>query len=312
MTVEELYRELFHALDEPVEIWRGGALVARNPAAERLAFSDPAARARCLAGEPVRARGGRGWFALRAVPLQDHVAVCFRDITDLVQAEQDCRDLARLREQGPPFLHGLAHDLHGPLRTMGMYAQLLERQELPNPSDKHVATISTGVERLQRLVDDLVAYGEVSLPPLTPQPVDLHALTELVVSTLDAPDAHLRWEGLPTVLGSPALLREALSRLLDNATRYRGPRPPEVRLTATRADPCWHIDIEDNGAGMEARFLDEVFQPFKRLHGYDAQPGSGLGLAIVRRVAERHGGDVRADAIPGVGSRFRLTLPVSP
>lgn len=70
------------------------------------------------------------------------------------------------------------------------------------------------------------------------------------------------------------------------------------------------IVVEDNGIGFETKYAERIFEPFERLHGKNAYEGTGMGLTICRKIVERHGGTMSADSAPGVGSRFRVTLPL--
>jgi signal transduction histidine kinase len=110
-------------------------------------------------------------------------------------------------------------------------------------------------------------------------------------------------------------LRQALQNLMANGMKYRAPgRAPRVALSARPAiladgAAAWEIRVQDNGIGFAPEHAERIFAPLVRLHGRSQYEGSGLGLSIVRRVAERHGGEVRATSTPGEGATFSLLLP---
>lgn len=326
-----MYRALFEAIGEPIEIWRTtktsptGELVAQNPAAQRLGFSDDEARRSCLeAGAPIRV----GQYELVPSPLDAaHVAIHIRDLSLELRAERLERDEQRVRESldvvehartdSERFTYLLSHDLQEPLRIAGMYAQLLERRAedaLDDLSRRHLATVLTNLRRMHGLIDDLLALSRAEREPIPSEPVDLQALVARLVEALPAEphDLHIRWAALPTVTGSEPLLREAFSRLLTNAVMYRSAAPLEVSLEASRVDDRWRVVLADNGVGIDPAFHEMIFQPFKRLHGYEAYPGTGMGLAICRRAIERHGGALTVESEPGAGARFTIELPVRP
>jgi chemotaxis family two-component system sensor kinase Cph1 len=121
---------------------------------------------------------------------------------------------------------------------------------------------------------------------------------------------------LGTAEADPALLRQALTNLLGNALKFTRGRTPAVVEVGCRSGeepgggPIYYV--KDNGAGFDMRYAGKLFGVFERLHRADEYEGTGVGLAIVRRVIERHGGLVWADAKPGAGATFYFTLAPGP
>ena len=106
-------------------------------------------------------------------------------------------------------------------------------------------------------------------------------------------------------------MRQLLQNLISNALKFRreGVRP-EVHVSAT-ADGEWAvIVVRDNGIGFESQYSRRIFRVFERLHGRGAYPGTGIGLALCRKIADRHGGTVRAESVVGQGSTFTVRLPI--
>jgi signal transduction histidine kinase len=102
-----------------------------------------------------------------------------------------------------------------------------------------------------------------------------------------------------------------LRNLMSNAVKFAGPEAPRVVVRSERADRAWHIEVLDNGIGIDPAQRPRVFQAFHRLHSAEEYPGTGLGLAIAQRVVERHGGTIGVDSSVGEGSRFWFTLPAA-
>jgi signal transduction histidine kinase len=128
-------------------------------------------------------------------------------------------------------------------------------------------------------------------------------------------DKELRTEGaevtsgtLPVVSGNPDRLAQVFEILLRNALRYRTERAPRIHISAEKQDNEWLFSVRDNGPGIEADYLERVFQPFERLHAGNTE-GAGMGLTICRAIVERHGGRIRVESEPGAGSTFLFTLP---
>jgi two-component system, chemotaxis family, sensor kinase Cph1 len=120
--------------------------------------------------------------------------------------------------------------------------------------------------------------------------------------------AEVEFGELPRVSGNPDRLAQIFEVLLRNALRHRTERPPRIKITASKHDDEWLFAVRDNGPGIEAQYLERVFQPFETVLVRDGQ-SAGMGLAICRAIVERHGGKIRAESEPGLGSTFLFTLP---
>jgi len=117
---------------------------------------------------------------------------------------------------------------------------------------------------------------------------------------------------LPRVLGDAASMRQVWMNLLSNAVKYSaGDQQPVVRVDWRMQGQEAQFSVEDNGAGFDPDYAHKLFQPFSRLHKAQEFEGTGVGLAIVRRVVERHGGRVWAEARAEGGSRFWFSLPAA-
>jgi signal transduction histidine kinase/integral membrane sensor domain MASE1 len=215
------------------------------------------------------------------------------------------------------FSYSVSHDLRAPLRHIDGFARLVRKREagrLEATSERYLQVIVESVERMGRLIDDLLAFSRTSRTEMHTQPIALGALIEDIRREL-APALALRqldWEigALPMVEADPALLRIALVNLLANAVKYTAPRP-QARI-AIRAAPSANgeqiIAISDNGVGFDMRYAHKLFGVFQRLHRDDEFEGTGIGLATVRRVIYRHGGRVWAEGELDRGATFYFTV----
>jgi len=296
-----MFRALFERWEEPLEIRdEAGRCVARNPAAERLQVPYEVAREALHTGRAALDRDGR-WL-VRAIPLGDgHTALRVVPEPDLDRDELD-RLVGRM-----------AHDLTEPLRLITMYAQLLDRElrdALDETARHHFRIVLDNVARIQRAIDDLLELSRIGRLGAVEEEVPLHPLVSEVVAALgdEARDAHVVWEDLPVVHGSSALLRRVFARLIDNALLFRGDAPPEIHITARVEGGRAHVEVRDNGIGIDPAHHEAIFEPFTRLHAYEKRPGTGVGLTFCRRAAERMGGSLRVESAPGQGSRFTVEL----
>ena len=242
------------------------------------------------------------------------------------QANEELRltlvDLERSNEELANFAYVASHDLQEPLRMISSYTQLLARRyqgRLDADADEFIAYAVEGAERLQSLLNDLLAYSRVNTRGKPFETTDCHsslgrALASLR-TTIEESAALITCDELPTVLADPAQLVQLFQNLLGNAVKFRSEKAPRVHLSATLQSQSeegpneWVFSVRDNGIGIESQYFDRIFVIFKRLHTRAAYPGTGTGLAISKRIVERHGGRIWVESEPDVGSTFYFTLP---
>jgi light-regulated signal transduction histidine kinase (bacteriophytochrome) len=115
-------------------------------------------------------------------------------------------------------------------------------------------------------------------------------------------------DALPTVTGDRTLLVQLYQNLIGNALKFHGDSAPELRLTAEETPEGWLLGVADNGIGIKPEYAEQIFAPFKRLHGRSEYEGTGIGLAICRKIVERHGGRIWVTSALGQGAHFKFTL----
>jgi PAS domain S-box-containing protein len=226
-------------------------------------------------------------------------------------------ELERSNAELQQFAYMASHDLSEPLRMISGFAQLLERRyggSLDQDAGELIAYILDGTERMRTLIDDLLAYSRVGRTGQPDEDVDLaeslHMAREAVAAAIAETGAEVRATGpLPVVRGNRRELAQLLQNLLSNAIKFVAEGPPRVEVSASRVDGMWDLAVRDNGIGIEPRHAERIFEMFQRLHPRDDYEGTGIGLAICKKIAERHGGDIRVEAAPGGGSVFHVTLP---
>lgn len=229
------------------------------------------------------------------------------------------RELARSNADLEQFAYVASHDLSEPLRTVAGFSSLLSKRyagKLDANADLYISHMAAGVDRMQQLIDDLLAYSRVGRKPLAPEPVDLDELLGEVLQAIDVAirerGAQVTADDLPVVLGEPGQLRQVLQNLIANAVKFTRPgETPVVHVSAARDGRLWRIDVRDNGIGVPEDQREAIFKMFGRLHRDSEYQGTGIGLALVRRIVERHGGRVWAEAAAADngGSVFSFTLP---
>jgi PAS domain S-box-containing protein len=234
------------------------------------------------------------------------------------ELEKRAVELERSNADLQQFAYVASHDLSEPLRMVSSYVQLLERRygdKLDTDAHEFIEFAVDGVNRMQRLIDDLLAYSRVGTSEYRHEAIDVAALVEDTLrgmrATVDESGAIVTLENLPTVVGDPGQLRQLFQNLIANGIKFVENGPPRIHVSAKREGRAWRFAVADNGIGIDPRHADRIFAVFKRLHGREAYPGSGIGLSICKRIVERHNGRIWVERNEGGGSRFCFTIPVS-
>jgi PAS domain S-box-containing protein len=284
-------------------------------------LADPRSR-QMGAGRDLRARRKDG----REVPVEiglspvrresgTHVLASIVDITQRKRVEDELR---RSNEELERFAYVASHDLQEPLRMVGSYVQLLGKRyrgKLDADADDFIGYALEGALRMQRLIEELLAYSRVGTRGAEPVPTDAGAAVAGALRSLklaiEEAGATVTVEPLPTVLANPGQLEQVFLNLLSNALKFRGSAPPAIHVSAERHDRVWELRVRDNGLGIDPQYFDRIFVIFQRLHARDDYPGTGMGLAIAKKIVERHGGRISVESTPGEGATFSFTLPAA-
>jgi PAS domain S-box-containing protein len=215
------------------------------------------------------------------------------------------------------FTYVASHDLQEPLRKLVSFSELLPRDlpgELPERAAKDLHFIVDAGRRMQAMVQDLLALSRAGKGAMKLDPLELETCLKEVITLLDRrikeAGASIEWDPLPVVKADRSMVTRLIMNLLGNALKFKHPGvSPRIRITAEREGQTWVLGVQDNGIGIEARYFDQIFAPFRRLHTRGVFEGSGIGLSVCRKIVERHQGKLWVESEPGKGSWFRFTLP---
>lgn len=213
------------------------------------------------------------------------------------------------------FSYSVSHDLRAPLRSISGFASMLREEEGQNLTPdglRYLTVMDESARRMGRLIDALLSLARTSRHVLSHETVDLDALAQSVLSELAPhhPRAQVSVDPLPQVQGDLVLLRQVMLNLIGNAFKYSAKVvQPTVTIALQEDASGVTITVQDNGVGFDMAYAGKLFQPFGRLHGDAEFEGTGIGLVLSKLIVERHGGRIRAEAVPGSGATFSITLP---
>ena len=244
-----------------------------------------------------------------------------RDNRDLALSrkalEESIAELARSNADLQQFAYVASHDLKEPLRMVASYTQLLARRykgKLDSDADEFIRYAVDGANRMQWLINDLLAYSRVTSQEQVFEEVDCTKVLEEVMSNLqlsiEESQAVVTHDPLPTVMADGGQLGQLFQNLIANAITFHGEEPPAVHVSAERKANEWLFSVRDNGVGLDPQYAERIFVIFQRLHDREEYPGTGIGLAICKKVVERHGGRIWVVSQVGQGATFYFTLPI--
>lgn len=222
------------------------------------------------------------------------------------------------------FCRSLSHDFKTPIRNIGQLTsmlkeQLLARNALDVEDHNLLEKIDGRLEKMNRLVDGLYHYILTDQRQVNDQWVDLNTLMDelssLVIS--DSPKAvTLKYADLPSIKGDPSQLFLLMQNIIENAIKYCS-TDPVICISSENISEDQNegylagnkIKICDNGIGIEQQYIQEIFEPFRRLHPEFEHQGTGLGLSVVKRIVSNHNGEIRVSSSLGKGTCFTLVFP---
>ena len=249
-----------------------------------------------------------------------------QDITELSQLEKNLAsradELEKLNQklesknlELTEFTYVASHDLQEPLRKIVSFSKLLEKDlgEIPERAQTDIHYIVDSALRMQSLIHDLLALSRAGRMDLIREELELDQCVQSALLHLDLlikeTQADITLTHLPKVFGDKNSLVQLFQNLLGNALKFtQKDVPPHIELTIEQGESGPVLGVRDHGIGIPKKFAEEIFKPFKRLHGIQSYQGSGIGLAICKKVVERHFGTIWVDSSEGEGAHFKFTL----
>jgi PAS domain S-box-containing protein len=244
------------------------------------------------------------------------VTAAIRDITTRKKTDAYVLELNRSNEELGQFAYVASHDLQEPLRMVASFTELLARRykgKLDSDADEFIGFAVDGARRMQRLIQDLLAYSRVAtkgndLLHTSSEEALRRALMNLR-GAIEESGALVTHDPLPTVMADERQLIQVFQNLIGNAIKYQNTGVPRIHISAARnANKKLTFSVKDNGLGIDPQYFEKIFVIFQRLHKRDEFSGTGIGLAICKRIVERHGGTISVESQLGHGSTFTFDL----
>lgn len=281
------------------------------------------------------------WFSIVAVKLEDGLAVTFKDITTIKEAQEEILhyqkelenkvvELNRSNTELEQFAYIASHDLQEPLRKIQAFGDRLAikyTKTLQEEGKDYISRMKNAASRMQTLINDLLNFSRVKANNSI-ENIDLKSLAEDVTSDLETRitqlNATIHIGNLPVIEGDKRQIGQLFQNLISNALKFhRKEVAPKITVESKGLDKeilhekylissdkkYFEIKVSDNGIGFDNKYLDKIFTIFQRLHGRTEYEGTGIGLAICRKVVENHKGVITANSILNAGTTFYIVLP---
>ena len=248
-----------------------------------------------------------------------------------LELEEKNIELEKMNKELQSFAYISSHDLQEPLRKIQTFATRIAEKEKDNLSENGkdlFKRMRVSAERMQSLIDDLLAYSRTHTLERDFEKVSLNAVIEKVTQDLkeeiQQKHASVKIETTCEVNIIPFQFRQLFYNLISNSLKFSKPETPllitinseyangsklENENLHSTTNYC-HITVQDNGIGFESQYNDKIFELFQRLHGKSEYRGTGVGLAIVKKIVENHNGFIAAKGEAGKGATFHIYIPV--
>jgi signal transduction histidine kinase len=225
-------------------------------------------------------------------------------------------ELQAANDELEAFSASVSHDLRGPLHVIDGFSTMLEEsygQVLDSDGKRYLQRIHNSVQEMASIIEDLLKLSRLGRQHLKKQPTNLNEIISPILAecktAIEARKIQWKVEDLPECECDRGLIKQVFANLISNAIKYTRMREMTViEIGHTLIDEGSVIFVRDNGAGFDMQRADKLFGAFQRLHRQDEFEGTGVGLATVRRIVQRHGGRIWAEAELDKGATFYFTL----
>ncbi|MEG8946218.1 ATP-binding protein [Rosettibacter firmus] len=257
--------------------------------------------------------------------------IIFRDISERIKAEEAIKKLNEELEQKviertqklleankelESFSYSISHDLRAPLRHIIGFIELLSKKyTFEDKAAQYFNIITTTAKRMSQLIEDLLNFSRIGRASLKLTEVDLNEILRSLLTffkdDIEKRNIQINIQTLPRIYADYILIQQVWQNLISNAIKYTSKcSNPCINIGFKKNKNFYTFYIEDNGIGFDMKYIDKLFNVFQRLHIDEEFEGTGIGLAITKKIIEKHGGKIWAEAKINEGAKFYFTLPI--
>jgi signal transduction histidine kinase len=215
------------------------------------------------------------------------------------------------------FSYSVSHDLRTPLRAISGYSIMLKEdyeEKLDAEGKRIIGNVIANARMMGQLIDDLLAFSRLGKKELVSTQIDMQSLATNVVNELLQHDLEKDYQIsiglLPSIEADQGMIKQVLINLLSNAIKYSSKETrPEIEIGSKDEETRTIYYVKDNGVGFEMAYAGKLFGVFQRLHSQEEFEGTGVGLALVKRIIDKHKGEVWAEGLENMGATFYFSLP---
>ena len=256
--------------------------------------------------------GGLGWATILLFKFDKDRSQLLRDLRD------NNRELQDTTEELERFTYIASHDLKSPLRTIISFIGLIEKDLERGRYTQILSNLSfvkTGAEQMHFLVQDILELSKLKSHKIQDRSrIDLNLVMEKALQNLQdeiqEKAVRLDCAPLPHFVGNELEFLLLFQNFIQNGIKYNESQPPVISITTHRSAEQLYLVFTDNGIGIEARYHEQIFQFFKRLHNSAQYSGTGLGLGLCKKIVDNYGGQILLDSRLGTGATFTVVLPI--
>ncbi len=217
-------------------------------------------------------------------------------------------------EELDTFSYTISHDLKNPLATIKSYSQLIKKGDRSMEKVIMMAErIDAGTQKMQSMIDEVLAYSKVGQSNIQKSQINMQQLLQELCEDLSIANSHpnldIQIKETPSIVGDQLMVLQVFSNVIGNAVKYSSKSEfPKVTISGTKNDTEIVYAISDNGIGIPKEEHDRIFELFSRASAGKDFEGTGVGLAIVKRILEKHEGNIWVDSAIGKGSIFFVSF----
>lgn len=236
------------------------------------------------------------------------------------QIRKQAENLEQMNKELESFSYSISHDLRAPLRSINGFSDIIledHSDQLDKEGKRLMGVVKESAVTMGQLIDDILEFSRLGKKKIQKTEIDMAKLFESICeaesNTYSEKNVDVKIDNLPKAMGDLALIKQVVVNLVSNAFKYSS-KQEKISITIGYQESDEHGDtyfIKDNGTGFKMEYHDKLFGVFHRLHSKKEFEGTGVGLAIVKRIINKHGGEIWAKSEEGEGSIFFFSLQTS-